>query len=315
MKPICIFVSDLHLYDEPPICRCGEPNWIEKQLFYLDELQMEQTECECPIIIAGDIFHKWFGCSKYKDSSFINHILDKFASFKYPIYSICGNHDLPHHNIELVGKSAYKTLTTGIIKDFSNKWIVFDDVAFYGYPFNSDLKIPKYMKAKEHVAVVHKLIWKNEPFPGAPESGNVESLAKTLCNFNVIVAGDNHDGFIHSLKGVKKKQTIINCGSMMRTSTIQKEYKPMFYVYYGNHKIETCYFSIDSDVFSEDHIVDVKAKVSNMEIFSKLLEIKTKNQSKGIPTFDDNVKKYMGSGIVKETKELLETVLIEAEHE
>ena len=224
---VAIFCSDIHLSQSPPALRSQEPDWFKAMARPLRELRKLQDSLDVPIFCAGDVFHKWNASPEV-----INFAIDNLPE---NFHAVPGQHDLPHHSIEELRKSAFYTLLkTQYISSFvpTCRWSVSSGrmtrkkIAVFGYPYGSLLG-PCPIKEKDTIciAVAHHFVWKmDKGYPGAPREGLVSAVEASLKGYDILVFGDNHQGFLHhTSKGV----TVFNCGSLMRRTAKDLESHPM----------------------------------------------------------------------------------------
>jgi len=273
--------SDLHLDEKVPEARKGEKDWFACQENCLNFIS-ETVNGEVPLILAGDLFHH------PKVSPRIEKLAMQFIGRQDTIM-IPGQHDLPNHMVRNIEQSSY-----GVVEYHRKEvharvecGIDFQPVC---YPYGSEFVKQKYLKPS--VVVIHHLAWhKEEPYPGAPESGNVKSLLRAIGRPTFIVAGDNHKGFTTTIGGV----TIVNCGSMMRRTADQVDYKPRMYALYDDGTTKAVYFPIEDDVISREHREEMKARDERVVAFVKKM--------KGIKidlSFEANMDRFCKKNKVKE---------------
>lgn len=257
-----IFFSDIHLMDSNPICRLDhfQMSMREKVQYLLDYAKEQEHD----IFIAGDICDKW-KLSPALEGWFIKVVKASGVN----IYTICGQHDLPEHNMRRLEEGSYHVfMMAGIIQhldspvSFQYDDNPFNTIDMYPYNWNDDLYCPENMDAEKNIAIVHHFVYKGaEPWPGCTEPNNLQMIRK-LKNFDLIVCGDNHEPFIHT----KGKTTLLNCGSVFRTTAKQEHHKPAFYVV-DNETLElrTEYLPIKADVISREHIDKQKERDARIE--------------------------------------------------
>ena len=95
-----ILTADIHLRDDIPVCRTDD--FILTQAKKLDFISALQKQHSCPVLMAGDIFHKW-KASPYLLAFAIEH-------FPKNSIAIAGQHDLPQHNFSNFDKSGLHVL-------------------------------------------------------------------------------------------------------------------------------------------------------------------------------------------------------------
>lgn len=222
MTVSAIITADIHLREDQPICRTDD--YWQAQLTNILHLASEAKKYQCPILDAGDLFHRW------KASPFLlSTVINVFSGVS--IYTVPGNHDLPQHNFDLLEKSSLAVLQSAKITHVLNtgstkpaKGLSFD---LYGFPWGS-IPLPiKNEGGRRGVALLHKLTWhKEKPYPDCKES-NAETLLKEMKGYDLIVTGDNHSSFMVESRGRK----LLNPGSMMIMTADQIEYIPKYFLW------------------------------------------------------------------------------------
>lgn len=225
---LAILISDLHLSDKPPLARSQEKDWYSAMQRPLDEIKMLAALHVCPVICSGDVFDKWNSPPKL-----INWAYDHLPT----MYAIPGQHDLPLHRYEDMKDSAYWTLVDtkriyNLGADTPTK-LCSKDVEFYlhAFPWGWD---PEPLNTNNvtgnHIAVVHKYIWVGEnKYNNAPLEANLGQFDEAFCDYDAVVVGDNHKGFLTKLmdsEGNELDVPVFNCGSMMRRKTDEEDYCP-----------------------------------------------------------------------------------------
>lgn len=235
-EAIAVACSDIHLSDKPPVARAGEPDWHQKQREALAFI-VDAAECNAvPLLIAGDLFHN------ARATPAMEILAMQVLSDVEDLLLIPGQHDLPNHKIENKGKGSYGVIEAHL-EASENVFPFCHDEYPYGAEFHR-------AHSGTDIAMIHHLVWeKDAPYPGAPESGNVKEIVKKLPGYQFIVAGDNHKGFACTIGDT----TVVNCGSMMRRTADQEDYKPRCYLLYDDGTAEPVYLPIEDDVFTRDH--------------------------------------------------------------
>ena len=222
MKYLCL--ADLHLTGNKPECRIDDEDWMGVLEDKIQFIAQKAREVDA-LLIAGDIFDSW----RNTNFDFVNQCIVWFRYLKDQtqqkmIYSIAGNHDCPHHSYEAVeiNRSPYMTLVqAGIIHDVKLNPI--PDMDVYCYTDTCILA-----ESAASICVAHKGLYQTaKPFPGAPESGNVEVFVKNLpSNIRYVVSGDYHTPFHQKVGNVD----VINCGSLLRRRADQINYQPVLWI-------------------------------------------------------------------------------------
>lgn len=120
-----LFLSDVHIATRSP--RSRKDNFYEAILAKLSQIgEIARKKNVHFVSIAGDLFH-------YKspsDNTFqcVNDLADIFRSYKCPILTIPGNHDLLYDNYEYINRQPYGTLIrTGAIVNVLESPMVLSD--------------------------------------------------------------------------------------------------------------------------------------------------------------------------------------------
>ena len=235
MSVVALLIADLHLSYNPPTARSAEPDWLAAQARPLEQLRALQEKHDCPILCAGDVF----------DRHNAGPPLVNWAIRCLPkMYAVPGQHDLPHHNLEDVRKSAYWTLVeAGVIEDLVLGEVVDVEcdmdrgggLGLYGYPWGVDLVSVREEEIGLQVAVVHKFVWqKGCGYPGAPEEAKVGQMGGVLRGYDVAVFGDNHHAFSSRLDCC----IVWNCGCLIRRKQDERKLRPAVGLLYGDGRVE-----------------------------------------------------------------------------
>ncbi len=296
-KVIAVLCSDIHLCHTCPPARSAEPNWYDAMGRVLDQLQSIAHEHQVPILCAGDVFDKWNSLPE----------LINFAIGRLPeMIAIPGQHDLPHHALEEIERSAFWTLVAaevvrtnceaGIISNYGMNISLFPwgiDIA----PQNKDSNHSK----KINVALRHKFVWKRgKGYPGALE----ESLASNipnLDNYDVAVFGDNHQAFDCAYKP-QSKTVVVNPGCLIPRKQDERYFKPTVYLLMDDGSVELHHLDTSEDKWTDDDVFDAEVELAGMECFLSEL----RNLDADSLDFEQAVKQYCDTyEISEQTKSLL----------
>jgi len=264
-KAVAVACSDIHLSDKAPVARAGEPDWHGKQREALAFITSTARKLVVPVLMAGDLFHNARATPAME-------ILAMQAFKGVDMIKIPGQHDLPNHKIENADKGSY-----GVFTEY-HKLSGGDpvDLVIAEFPYGAEFR-GSY--SPDAIAMIHHLVWQGKPpYPGAPEEGNVSEIVKRLPGYQFIVAGDNHKGFTCKVGDT----TVVNCGSMMRRTADQEDYKPRCYVLYDNGDAEPVYLPIEDDIFTREHRDDKIERDARVSAFvSKLKDIEVELSFEG----------------------------------
>lgn len=263
------------------------------------------------IINGGDLVdHHSVG---YKVTNFLLKELKRWESFAgaRKFLSITGQHDLKYHS-NFEGTPYESILSSGLLQHLcAEPFCIVDhrvndgvEIHIYGAPFNSE---PPQILCKDvyNILVVHDMIVEEK----TQEWEDKFKLASTFLRthpYNLIIAGDNHKPFKH----IYRNRMMVMCGSMMRKSIDQKDYKPKFYVsYIPNNQHEEILFPIVKDVFREEEVEIGKERKVIVEKFAASL----KDSNLIGMEFSDRIKKAievseLEEHVVETINDIMETV-------
>lgn len=248
---IAVLCSDLHISLNPPIARSVESNWLEVQAYYLAQVADLCNEHKCPLIIAGDIFNKW-----NEPPEAINFLMGWLPE---DTFAVPGQHDLPNHRYEDIKKSSFYTLVmSGDVKllPFGERKHIKGDWFAYGYPWGFDIteEIDQDEDQKS-LAVIHSYVWMNDDkYTGAPKDKYVNKWQDKLSDvgFNAAVFGDNHKGFLCMSDSTNQEGPwIMNCGTLIRRTIDEINYKPRVGLLHYRGDIEEYNLDCSKDKFIE----------------------------------------------------------------
>ena len=200
-----ILCADLHLRVDRPRCRKDE-DWIETQRQQLFFIKKEAFNNNCPVLIAGDIFH----------TSQVPDILKTMFQTIFSgleVYAIAGQHCLPWHSWGKVFSSSFGVLlTSGIIKE--PKF----DFAHYN---------EQIVKNGSDILVIHDLIFESEKqIPPNVKAKTAKEVLNSNKSYKWILCGDQH----HSFHFEEKGRHVIMAGCMNRQAADMKDYVPRIWL-------------------------------------------------------------------------------------
>lgn len=250
-----IFTADNHFRLTKPVA--WKEGYLEEQWGSLLFIEALAEQYGVDIYCAGDFFDKWS-----VPPELLSQLIKRMHRRWHVIY---GDHDIPSKNLKFVNKSALYTLWTAGKVNIVTGGNGVD---------KNDHKLPKHQQCSaiiggRKVLLWHVLTWKNElPYPGC-ENKSAKQLLKRYPQFDCIVTGDNHKPFVQKYQG----RILVNCGSMMRISADQIDYKPAVWLYDAKkNDVEPCYLPIAKNVISREHI-DTKNKINErIEAFVSSLD-------------------------------------------
>jgi len=235
-----IITADWHLREDTPICR--KDDFMMAQWGKIRFIKELQRKCNCPVLIAGDLFHHW------KPSPLLLALTISYLP--NDVYLIPGNHDLPQHNSELFYKSGLAVLEAS------------EKVNIVSKEMKGELELNGLK-----ILLLHQLTYKYEkPFPEFKGKSAYE-LLEEYSNYDLIVTGDNHKPFVVKQDG----RMLINPGSVTRQRTVEKHIPRVYY--YKDGKLKKILLTEKGweEVLSEEHIIVKQERNDMLEaIISKL---------------------------------------------
>ena len=166
-----------------------------------------------------------------------------------------GQHDLLYHNYEDLHKSPFHTLVeAGVITLLEpGKPLDVGTLRLYGFPWKAEvipLEEPPLTRLTLEIAVIHAFVWtKHTGYHGAEDSRRLRNWYAKLQGYDFAIFGDNHKPFHVSAR--EGKPCVVNCGSLMRRHSDQKDYQPAVWLIHENGTAYPHYLDISEDVVSE----------------------------------------------------------------
>jgi len=208
-----VFSSDWHITQAVPAAR-AEESWQEVMKRAL--LELARKSYGGSIIVAGDVFDKW-----NVPPSLINWVISILRGHFGFVWAIPGQHDLPYHRMDMLGRSAFWTLVEAGVVRFIDRVEHIGGykvgVLYWGEPWS---------KAPEcDVLVAHRYVWTEDvgAYPGAPAencmSPRLIDVLYKETGARLMVFGDNHVPFM--AKGAHA--TAVNCGCLVRRRRTERD--------------------------------------------------------------------------------------------
>ena len=293
---VALACADWHVQSKAPACRSGEKDWMATQADYLLQLSRMQLslaprrDMPLPILVPGDIFDKHNPTPE---------LINWFVHNSPKMYAVPGNHDLPNNRLSDLCKSGFWTccLTDRIdYVDPHQEWQIPDNpmLRLWGFPWGKEvLPCPQPHDLHLEIALVHTYLWADRKtgYKDAPPEANLKRMAKRFAGYDVVLVGDNHVPFTAKIGNT----TVVNCGSLMRRTADQKDYKPAVWVIYNDGSVEPKYLDISRDVFDDSHLQakrEANAEVGKLADYLKGVHQETAD-------FDEAVKRVIRDKSVK----------------
>jgi DNA repair exonuclease SbcCD nuclease subunit len=266
-----------------PVCRLddfiNEAQW--KKIQWLKDLQ---AKWDCPVLNAGDLFDHWKPSPELLAKA-IQYIPDQF-------YSICGQHDLPQHSLELIQKSGIYVL------EKANKIQLLKGV-HWGQNIDFETSIegePSYIYHNPYrrILVWHTHVYQGKlPWPDCPSPSALKVLKK-YPKFDLILTGDNHKAFVESYED----RLLVNPGSLFRTTADQITHEPRIYLWYAEtNTVEPVYVPIEAGVISREHLEKAKERNDRIEAFISRLD----NDWDAAIGFEENLKRFLQKNEIRQS--------------
>jgi len=212
----------------------------------LDQVQSLAVQYQVPILCAGDLFDHWKAPPELINFALV-HLPDEMIA-------IPGQHDLPHHRMEDLHRSAFQTLVeAGKIKRVGSEGISLtlkrnsfttESLDLYGFAWGQEITKPAPTGQGLRVALVHRYIWvKGHSYPNAPKDSRAGRSRKELTGYDVAIFGDNHLGFSWKLGSTQ----VFNCGSLMRRASDEISYRPQVGLIHLSGKVTRIHLDISQD--------------------------------------------------------------------
>lgn len=289
-RPDFIFLSDLHLREDTPECRTDDFMITQtKKLQFVKHLQIIHN---CPVLIPGDLFHKW------KNSPYL--LSWAIENLPNDILCIPGQHDLPEHSIERLNKASIyvmekagkcKILSEWETVEFASNGNIFQVT---GFPFGSKPVETEKEDGIIKIALIHELTYSQKaPYPDC-KLDNAGQLLKRLKGWDLCIVGDNHLQFTATI-GERK---LISPGSMSRQTADQIDFLPCCYAYYKDtNKIEAIELPIEEGVVSREHLERKEQRDGRIDAFVSRLD----TEWEGGVSFEDNLEQLLQTNKVRES--------------
>lgn len=242
-KATAILSGDWHLRDDQPEARVD--NYWDAQSASIAEVRKLQSLHDCPVIVAGDLFHKSRPGEKL--------LAWAIQNLPCPLIAVPGQHDMPNHNIALHEESGLgvleaakvaKVLAGGEQQYYNGAW-------FCGFAYGQNMK-----DADEDIgdapcaAVIHHMVFRRAPHPDI--IGLTPRMVRArLNNYDIVLAGDNHEPFLD----IEATPLVLVPGSLMQMTAAQADYCPKVWLWYADEKrVEPVELYRAEGTISREHI-------------------------------------------------------------
>jgi len=221
------------------------------------------------------------------------------------IHTCFGNHDLKYRR---KGNTTLDVLIESKLVHYEPYFELQKGIHLYSCNYNEE--IPKITTKGFNILLIHKMIvdeiiWDQQT--GHEFSKNFLKTNK----FDLIVSGDNHKTFIEH----NKDRVLVNCGSLMRSTTKQLNHKPCFVIYDTDtkkHTVVNIPINDPIDVFNLEEIDNGNEINESIESFVNGL---TECEEVGLNFLDNLHHELVINNIDKDVKCVIEEILKEGNYE
>ena len=291
-----LITGDLHLRGSSPENRIDD--FFEAQLNKMEQIFKLATENKCEMILCpGDVFDNprpSFDVLEYYIKLFKKYNTNCDGGIQF--LTVWGQHDQRFRTHDRTALKLIESL--GYIKTFK-KISITNDIDLYGCDYGDE--IPNIEnKDNINILLIHKTILDKQKWVGQEDYLLSDKLFKKY-PYDIIISGDWH----HPVFYQYQKQTILNCGCLVRKTVAEADLIPHIYILdidkedltYSLKKIELLYAPAEK-VFREEALNRETTKenaklqefiesIKNNEIatsldFKKNLEIMMKNSDKEV---------------------------------
>lgn len=294
-----LFVTDGHLSTKRPIARVEKTDeeYINNQLQKRIQLfEYAKSKNINTIIDGGDFFQYW---RMDNSNELLIEIINLFDRYNIDYYVNIGNHDLPFHNLEFIHKSLLGLLQKVNVIHIEPILKLYNSyIRFFNY---GEKLVDDNEDGKFKIAVVHENIFEKN-VPPYMAGYTAKELIELLPSYELFLCGHNHEQFIYKAG----EQIVVNGGSVMRITTKQNDYKPMFYEIELSDKINVVSHKFDvlPNMISDEHLRNKKIETfvestqefaDGTEIFDFRRDVEiTMNKEKTIDKVREVVYKMLG---------------------
>lgn len=215
--------ADWHISGTRPRCR-ADADWIAAQAADIEAVwKIAKDQRVEAVWILGDLFD-----TSRVATEAVNLVLREFEKAPCPVYTLCGNHDLPYHSFDLLERSSIGTVLHKFPMLSTDTGI-----GVAAYPFGKEPEygaLSEYMKVNGlHTWITHQLTFPDEA--SRPIAG-IGVLAQELLDAcpaaSVILTGDYHHGYIYTAPDGRR---VITPGCLNIGDADMKDYQPHVYIF------------------------------------------------------------------------------------
>ncbi|MCP4761758.1 MAG: hypothetical protein GY870_08250 [archaeon] len=295
--PLAILTADWHIRESIPTCRTD--NFYQTQKRKLEWIAELSHEYEIPVILAGDLFHKW-KTSPQLESLAIECLSGCYGHGDSEVFCIPGNHDLANHSITEIKRSSYFVVykSNVLAGDWFSEDYLFPGLSnvkkvhIHPFAFGEEIKNVEKKINNYNVCIAHQLTYDSEKPWADCKADSAKQLLKKYDGYDLIVVGDNHQSFVTEYEG----RLLVNPGCITRQTGAFVDFKPSVYIWYSDNTVERKYIPIEKEVINRDHLKKAEERNEKLDAF-----VETLKDNKDIDlNFIENLKKYVNSNDIKD---------------
>ena len=287
MKIVCC--GDAHVTKDRPVNRTDN-YWetVKRKLIFIAETAKEAGAHV--VVLPGDLTDT--PALSYEEFAEL-WLLFKTYYKDLKIVTVRGQHDLRYRRPINTALEALSTTMASATDDFilleqETAWTPYGykDIVFQGSNYGQSIPAP--VKGKFNILVIHRMIIE-EKLWSAQEEYEASNIFLRQNNFDLIISGDNHQGFIAVAGGTHN--VLVNCGAMMRSKIDQVNHKPFIVLFDTDTKLyEQIFIPIEppETVFKMKKVSEQKERDENLEAFVTGL---SQQKDMGL-LFEDNLQTY-----------------------
>lgn len=222
MRLLC--TGDLHYRSSSP--RSRKDDYLRTFLGKIDQINDIAEDYGCEFVLQpGDFFD-----SATPPLSLLVESIKRHRGFGW--LAVLGNHDQRYHHVSRGNTPLGVLRAARAVRVLGKDPYVVDGVEFYGCSWGEkvpDIDDPD-PESPCKVLLLHRMVIKKDRLWPAQEDFMYSKEVMRRYPFHLIVTGDNHKFFTDEFGS----QTLVNCGSLMRTNVDQEHHKPSVVVYNTN---------------------------------------------------------------------------------
>jgi len=243
-----IATADLHMTSSRPVNRIDDYESVVINKF--NQILQLARKHDAVLTISGDLFDT----AKMSKVPYqlTNKVLQMIRLAKVRVLACHGQHDMVYHNANLQPSPYYTLFVGGGIEIPGALGITVGKVRFYGAGWGQEIPMPMEKDPElTDILLLHRTITPAEPPFFLKDATSAQDTLKALYNFDLILSGDYHQGFISELDD----RFLVNSGPMLRSNIDARSYYPKVYLIdTDTAEITPQFLKIESNVWNDERI-------------------------------------------------------------